>query len=831
MKPLQALLLLSIGCSTAGAPAADTIELSRGKQALLPIVVPATAGAALKATAAEFAVMLGRMAGTEFKVEIGDGSRGIVLGRPADFPKLPFAHAFGPGPFEREDYILRSRPEGLYLLGSTDRAVSHAAWDLLYRFGFRQYFPGVTWEIVPPPADLKVAVDDAQSPSFHVRRIWYNWGLWGYNNEPYREWCVRNRMANGFTLNSGHSYENIIASNRAEFEKHPEYFAVNNGQRRTTGGDLKFCVSNPGLRKLVVDSAVRNVRANPAIDSVSMDPSDGGNWCECADCAAMGGVSNRVLTLANDVAEAINTLGFGAKYVGMYAYNKHSAPPTIRVHPNVIVSATTAFIGGGFTFDQVVEGWQRQGATIGVYDYLSVVDWDWNLPRGGGGSRPASVCGLLAKIHRMGARFYDAESGDCWGPCGLGYYAASRTLWSVAEEKRLAEITEDFLTRCFGSAREPMREYYRLITADTQRRPPSDLLGRMYRQLQGAFAATTDPAVRERLNALLLYTRHAELYMAFADGKEKVDAVARHDYRIRKTMMVHSYGLWCRLLSQKAALTDNHPLKSDAPFLPEELAKILEDGVAKNVPVDPGFTGVEFSRALVPAAPLKLPAGPPGQFPAAPQDHQQYYFWVPEGVAEIPLKVEIRKVWANRMPRVTLYSPNEVSLEPVAVDETCKPDGVPRDLVLKTTYGGLHRLVTVDGGDHTRVDFPAGWPVTIESGIDTREVTSHFRGPWTLSFYVPKGTRVVGGWASRIANWAPRISGKLLDGDGREQLDFARIEEGWFKVAVPEGQDGRLWTFQNSQGQRLLMTVPPCLARSGAELLLPREVVEADRSR
>jgi hypothetical protein len=769
--------------------------------------------------------------GVRRKVESGDGSRGIVLGRAADFPKLPFAQAFGSGPFEREDYLLRSRPEGLYLLGATDTAASHAAWDLLQRFGFRQYFPGAVWEIVPPAADLKIGIDEVQRPSFHVRRIWYNWGLWGYNNEPYRQWCVRNRMANGFTLNSGHSYENIIASNRAEFEKHPEYFAVNNGERRTKGGDLKFCVSNPGLRKLVVDSAIRSLKADPKHDSVSMDPSDGGNWCECDECAKMGGVSNRVLTLANDVAEAINGLGLGPKYVGMYAYNKHSSPPSIKAHPNVIVSATTAFIGGGFTFDQVVEGWQRQGATIGVYDYLSVVDWDWNLPRGGGGSRPASVCGALAKFHRQGARFYDAESGDCWGPCGLGYYAASRTLWNVSEEKRLAAITEEFLEKCFGAAREPMREYYRLITADTQRRPPSDLLGRLYRQLQAARTASPDPAVQERLTALLLYTRYAELYTGFANGTEKVDAVARHAYRIRKTMMVHSYGLWCRLLSQKAALTDNHPLKSDAPFGPEELAKILEDGIAKNVPVDPGFKGVEFSRTLVPAAPLKMPAGPAGQFPAAPQDHQQYYFWVPEGTGEIPLKVAIQKVWANRMPRITLYSPLEVSLDPVAVDESCKPDGVTRDLVMKTTYGGLHRLVTVDGGDHTRVDFPAGWPVTIESGIDTREVTSHFRGPWTLSFYVPKGTTLVGGWASRIANWAPRISGRLLDGDGREQLDFAKIEEGWFKVPVPEGQDGRLWTFDHSQGQRLLMTVPPYLARNGGELLLPREVVEADRPR
>ena len=49
----------------------------------------------------------------------------------------------------------------------------------------------------------------------------------------------------------------------------------------------------------------------------------------------------------------------------------------------------------------------------------------------------------------------------------------------------------------------------------------------------------------ERIDHLVLYTRHAELYYAYADGSGSVDDVARHAYRIRKTMIVHSYGLWC----------------------------------------------------------------------------------------------------------------------------------------------------------------------------------------------------------------------------------------------------------------------------------------------
>ena len=101
--------------------------------------------------------------------------------------------------------------------------------------------------------------------------------------------------------------------------------------------------------------------------------------------------------------------------------------------------------------DQVVQGWQAMDATMGCYDYLSVIAWDWNLPRHAKGSRPRAIAEFLPKIHKMGVRFYDAESGDCWGPCGLGYYVASRVLWDIDEAGRVEEIIDDFLNKSFGN--------------------------------------------------------------------------------------------------------------------------------------------------------------------------------------------------------------------------------------------------------------------------------------------------------------------------------------------------------------------------------------------
>jgi hypothetical protein len=90
---------------------------------------------------------------------------------------------------------------------------------------------------------------------------------------------------------------------------------------------------------------------------------------------------------------------------------------------------------------------------------------------------------------------------------------------------------------------------------------------------------------------------------------------------------------------------------------------------------------------------------------------------------------------------------------------------------------------------------------------------------------VPRGTKTVGGLATDR-------SGLLRDGDGKEIFSFANMPNtGYFTVPVPEGQDGRLWMIDNASGERLLMTVPPSLARNGRELLLPAEVVKADAAR
>jgi hypothetical protein len=170
-------------------------------------------------------------------------------------------------------------------------------------------------------------------------------------------------------------------------------------------------------------------------------------------------------------------------------------------------------------------------------------------------------------------------------------------------------------------------------------------------------------------------------------------------------------------------------------------------------------------------------------------------------------------VYGNRGPaKLALYPAAEAEGKVVARGEVT-PDKTEQVVELKTTFTGLHRVEVTDASAGTAVSFEAGVPVTLWSSPD-QPATMH--GRWSAYFYVPKGTKTVGGFASGI--------GVLRDGNGKKVHDFD-TKPGYFSVPVGEGQDGKLWKFENGVGQRLLMTVPPCLASSAAELLLPVEVV------
>src|SRR5262249_18631448 len=168
--------------------------------------------------------------------------------------------------------------------------------------------------------------------------------------------------------------------------------------------------------------------------------------------------------------------------------------------------------------------------------------------------------------------------------------------------------------------------------------------------------------------------------------------------------------------------------------------------------------------------------------------------------------------------------PAKLALVGVKSGAEAEPTAVPPDqrehaIRFRPRAPGLHRLEMSDRTAGTSLVWQSGTPWTVPAG--PREATE-LHGRWTLYFYVPKGAKLVAGYAESV--------GELQDADGKNVLTFGSKPD-YFRVTVAPGQDGKLWKFANSLGQRVLLTVPPYLARDGRELLLPAEVVRADSAK
>ncbi len=186
------------------------------------------------------------------------------------------------------------------------------------------------------------------------------------------------------------------------------------------------------------------MKKNPDADGLSMEPSDGGGWCECQECKKMGSITDRAVFLSNIAARAIREKYLG-KFVGMLAYHYHAPYPSIKVEPNVIVNITTHQRKGGHILDELIDGWKEQGAMVGISDAFCTYIWEYAVP---GRPRVADITYLtenLPSFYQRGIRLISGWTEDTWGPAGLGNYTLSRFLWDINETKKVDVLFNDFL--------------------------------------------------------------------------------------------------------------------------------------------------------------------------------------------------------------------------------------------------------------------------------------------------------------------------------------------------------------------------------------------------
>lgn len=791
---------------------------ARGK-AVMPVIISEKATPETKTAAENLARILSKMSGGVFKVATGNGKTGIAIGIPGDFPEIPLKTSFDIShPGESQGYEIKTHNNGIYIIGAKASAVDYAVYDMLYRLGYRKYFPMDKWEIIPEKKQLDAAVHIRESPDYYYRNIWPGGGYWPDFRESAALWNKINR-AGGYELNTGHAYDRIIRENKKIFNEHPEYYGLINGKRESS----KLCISNPGLRQLVSDFAVNSFRKDPQLSSFSLEPSDGGGWCECAECAKLGTPSDRAVLLANAAGEAL-IKDFPGKRIAMYAYNQHSPPPSVNVHSAVVISIATAFIRNGYTLDGLISGWAKRKAELGIREYYSIYKWSSNIPGSDHGSNLNYLKTTIPEFYSKGIRYMSAEAGDDWGPNGLGYYLAQRMLWNIGESKNLDNLVDDFLQNSFGHAAPTMKKFYDLLDGTNKPMLCSDLIGRMYRLLsQAEKDSESNPAVISRLDDLALYVRYCEMYMEYyqAEGKAKdkiMENIIALAYKSRLSRMFHTFFFQRKLARENPAKIKTF---ETLPYTHEEIAKFIAAGIENNKLLN--FTIESFSNNLIPAPALSRQPFKAGKL-GPRRGMVNYYTWIGENIQPLALTITggLIKHYRNRgNVKCEFYklggSSETGELETlIESNASVPPDGNARVVKLMPQQAGLHKLVINDGQDMTLVEWPQGTPVTILADPVTPPVVSG-----TLCFYIPKKTKVLGFYCNMNR-------GQIISPDNKVAFKFNNTL-GFSSIPVMAGMDGMLWKLQNVSGSIGLMTVPPYLAIEPAGLLLPAEVIEKDK--
>ena len=806
MKPTLALLSVLLLAAVRDVSAAPAVMLARDGKALVEIVIAEKATPAVRADANDLARHLERMTGAGFKVvptATAPATGAIVIGTLDEFPQVRGALPADAAKIfaeSREAFALKSESGRLLVIGASDLAVPHAVFTLLEQLGCRWFLPGDNWTVIPSRRELAVQVETASRPAFRMRNFFGTGGFGPANpidpkltfRDQWDTWKRRNRFGGEFQF-AGHSGEAFSEANKAELEAHPEYRAMVNGQRLPWSHGVKPCASNPAAVKLFIEDRLKAFRQQLKLDpsgprsrAVSVEPSDGGNHCECLDCVRLGSVSDRVFFLANEVAKAV-AREFPGRAVSLYAYNAHAAVPAISLEPNVYVTAIPyGFQRTGMTGDDLLAAWKSKSASLSLYDYWSIPDWENNLPTFDFDRRAAE---RIRYWHQQGVEGFSAESTYSAGAMGLAWYVAGRLMWNPQADEQ-ALIT-DFLNQCFGPAAAPMR---RMLTRWSRGFLLTDHeLALSFRDLtETRKLAGTDAAILARLNDYAGYVQYLRLWYEYQEAKPKTAArtaaaraVVAFAWRLYPSCMVHTFRMHQLIASRyerdEQLLADYNMKKPGAPgwatakpLAAAEFAALLTDGVAKYRPYE--FEAREFGSALEPLTKANTGARKDAFSPKMRMAGITLFeFEALADLKSLTLKIQVS---SNSNPtaadRLRAWSADGTKV----FEQELPADGQEREIVVPLPKPGRHRLEIFDQKTMFTLQMPAGVPLV------TRSFISPDLSP-KVFFHVPKGL-------TRLAMHVPGVIPiKLFDGDGKP----VTYQGSKLIVAdVPPGQDGRVWS-------------------------------------
>jgi hypothetical protein len=437
----------------------------------------------------------------------------------------------------RDGYRIKSARIGgrqVHLVAGGSRVGTlYGAYDLLYRLGCRWFAPEELHEHLPHIESLG-QWDVKEQPS-SLNRGYYVWEdrgtpeffLWMARNRM-NYWCIEQsnhallhklgiRLVGGFHddevkfLSPYKPYpykhpqwsggENLPAdpypvspqyagdANKdgklSYFEAHPEWYYFD-GRKRVAGIRLpefgcNFCTSNGDAPAEFVKNYVQAL-----IDGLYQDADivrfmtlDGGKWCKCEGCQALGSPTDRYLRLAHQLMTEIKKARAAGRIhrpldMVFMIYRDVLAPPSRPLDAQFEQATVGMFFPiercyvhqfddpqcpANSHYWQSLKGW---GDSKSFYPGQLAIGEYYNVSK----CQCLPVCymhGMANDIplyHRLGARNFDYMhvTTAAWGSKALTNYQFARQIWDVKTD--CSALWTDYFQHRYGPAAETMRKFY-----------------------------------------------------------------------------------------------------------------------------------------------------------------------------------------------------------------------------------------------------------------------------------------------------------------------------------------------------------------------------------
>lgn len=477
------------------------LEIAADGQSDYSIVIPAKPTPAEKLAAEELSKYLEQMSGAKIPVVKRSSKlpkRAIVIGNAESLREaIPLLRN---GDEESDCFGIGIDDERLIIIGIRDRATLNGVYEFLHQLGCRWLAPKFdhykgTSEYVPSKRIVLYQADDdyVHDPEYKIRKLYVEEGRshdaenlaqlveWmskaRYNMlviplnyqggdrvmwDNWREKISPELQRRDITIEvGGHGYQNFLNADMEDgtlFEKHPDWFGMNEKGERLKARGRVICTSNPDAVAYLTASFVDYIEDRPEIQVFALWPPDGASWCECDKCLALGSPPDRQSLLLSQVKAELAKVRPDVR-LETIAYHKTIAPPTsapmdkdtlIDICPiaqcfEYQIYDDRSNVNAGYVAS--IRAWRKAfEGDISIYSYYRKYAWK-SLPV------------VFPQYIQKDLIFYDdegvcgissyAEPGD-WFTYELNHYCLSR----LAEDPRqdVNKLTAEFCEARYGAS-------------------------------------------------------------------------------------------------------------------------------------------------------------------------------------------------------------------------------------------------------------------------------------------------------------------------------------------------------------------------------------------